>query len=125
MTEIGPYSTKNCGHWTHSPDAHTTPDSPELGCTLMLYEAWTVYWNRSDTSTFTSQLPTLTKDTNVPTWTSGDEILDSKWNRTPSDDGPISKSGGKFLVIGVPINLFLSSSSSAMYGASDAETGGQ
>src|SRR4051794_7254986 len=80
------YSTKNCGRWTQNTDARTNPGNSETGGTLVLHEAWTVYWNKSDTSTLTPQLLTLTNNMNVPTWTPVDEIPDGKWDRTPPDD---------------------------------------
>ncbi|KAF4439479.1 hypothetical protein F53441_12586 [Fusarium austroafricanum] len=100
-----PYSTMNCGRWTKNGDVQITSSNTEERETLMLHEAWTVYWNNSDTSTLSPQLPTLTSDMIVPTWVPGEDIPPGKYDRTPRDDGPfsLSRSSGQFLLIGLPI----------------------
>jgi hypothetical protein len=39
----------------------------------------------------------------VPTWTPGQDIPDGKFDESSVDDGPLSDSMGKFLLIGLPI----------------------
>lgn len=90
----------DCGRWVPNTGGvqYNTPASESL----VFHKAWTVSWNKTDTSTLTPQLPTLTNGMEVPTWTPGEKIPDGKYDSKPLDDGPFG-SGAKFLTIGVPV----------------------
>lgn len=102
-------STHHCGRWVQNTDEQTTKSDIEAassintGRTLMLHEAWSISWDASDTSTLTPNLPSLTGNMEVSMWTPGQDIPDVKHDETPIDDGPLSDSTGRFLVIGLPI----------------------
>ena len=102
-------STHHCGRWVENTDEQfTTSDAKAASSvstirTLMLHEAWSISWDASDTSTLTPKLPSLTNNMEVPTWTPGEDIPKGRYDESPVDDGPLSDSTGRFLVIGLPI----------------------
>ncbi|KAH6958133.1 hypothetical protein DER45DRAFT_612653 [Fusarium avenaceum] len=85
---------QDCGRWVPNTGGaqYTTPANESL----VFHKAWTVSWNKTDTSTLTPQLPTLTNGMKVPTWTPGEKIPDGKYDSKP-------RSGAKSITIGVPI----------------------
>lgn len=89
---------QDCGRWVPNTGGaqYTTPANESL----VFHKAWTVPWNKTDTSTLTPQLPTLTNGMKVPTWTPGEKIPDGKYDSKP-------RSGAKFLTIGVPIIIVI------------------
>ncbi|WAO93399.1 Hypothetical protein NCS54_01094600 [Fusarium falciforme] len=102
-------STHHCGRWVQNTDEQSTTSDAKAASsvstirTLMLHEAWSISWDASDTSTLTPKLPSLTNNMEVPTWTPGQNIPKGKYDESPVDDGPLSDSTGRFLVIGLPI----------------------
>lgn len=103
-------STHHCGRWVQDADEQSTMSDEKAASsvstirTLMLHEAWSISWHASDTSTLTPKLPFLTSNVEVPTWTPGLDIPGGEFDgRSADDDGPLSDSTGKFLLIGLPI----------------------
>lgn len=82
-----------------------------LGKTFMVHEGWAITWDKSDTATMTPNLPTLTSEMSVPTWTPGQKIEDGQYDRYRSDSKSSEQWFGKdlywFLVVGVPVIFVL------------------
>lgn len=52
--------------------------------TLIIHDAWTVAWAAADRSTLTPELPAITNNMRVPTWTPGEIIPKGKYDN-PSE----------------------------------------
>jgi hypothetical protein len=72
----------------------------------LVHEAWNVEWAKSDTSTLTPPLPTLTSNMMIPQWTPGQSIRPGQYDRPKPDPRNREAEAHQLLlfsIIGAPI----------------------
>jgi len=104
--------SNRCGKFARNIDDDDDDDDEDssdtnMGKTVMVHQGWAITWAKSDTATLTPQLPTLTSDMRVPTWTPGEKIRDGEYDAHPSERISSEEFFGHdlywFLVVGVPV----------------------
>lgn len=111
--------SNRCGKFARNIDDDDNDDNDDkdsldtdVGKTLMVHQGWAITWAKSDTTTLTPQLPTLTSDMRVPKWTPGEKIRDGEYDAHPSERISSEEFFGHdlywFLVVGVPVLAVLS-----------------
>ncbi|SCO43677.1 uncharacterized protein FFNC_09306 [Fusarium fujikuroi] len=118
------FFTSGCGRWvqattsmTQDDDTTTTAlsglsgyqDASALDGTFMVHQAWAVSWVSSERSDLTPMPLTLTDGERVSHWKPGETLPDDSrpTERFDQSQGNISTSAVWFLMIGLPIILFL------------------